>query len=205
MSLFCGQPDPAGLAAFYKRPRANACLLAFFDFVDEPVRICSRTVAVMDGQHGYRWRSGRGILIGLPNVSSEDDDDLAPLREYNLGILDRYADAENWRATVIDAVRDRANYAGRAYSLALQAMNDDGTAYQYPAILDQGQMSKMRFQQGPGEALLTLECEAGSTLLNKPFGYRYTDADQRALYPGDRGMEFTSEMNQFVIFTDFGG
>lgn len=199
--MFEGQPDAAGMRALFRRGRVEMALCAFFDFADEPLRLCTRTIGFTDLQNGDRWKAGGGLLIGIPGIDYSDSD-LAPKREFHLGIQEVATMAADWRKTLIDAVDDAANYQGRQYALLLQAF-DAGQPFGYPIYLDQGKMSRQSLMFSTDISMISLTCEAGATRFNIPSGLYLTSPDQKSLYPTDEGLEFTTENNRLVVWTKF--
>lgn len=63
------------------------------------------------------------------------------------------------------------------------------------AILDviqvwTGTLDTMPISQGPETSSITVTAEHRGITFARPRGFRYTDADQQRLYPGDRSLEF---------------
>tara|TARA_R100000951_G_scaffold116730_1_gene130197 strand:- start:3668 stop:4267 length:600 start_codon:yes stop_codon:yes gene_type:complete len=199
--VFEGQPDIEGMRALFAADRVEIALCAFFDFADEPLRLCTRTIPFVDNENGDTWASGSGLLIGLPSVDFSDNS-LAPEREFNLGISESSALADDWRKVLTDAVDDFANYQGRAYSLQLQVFSG-GQPFGYPIYIDRGKMSRQSLKFGPDISMISLMCEAGATRFNVPSGLYLTGPDQKSLYPTDEGLDFTTESGKLVIWTKF--
>lgn len=86
-----------------------------------------------------------------------------------------------------DRVRDRA------VTIYLQLLTADPEApIGTPLALYSGTMQRMPWSaSGPGERRLRLECEGNFFRRNAAPRGRWTDADQKARYPGDRGLERT--------------
>ena len=59
-----------------------------------------------------------------------------------------------------------------------------------PMALYSGTMHRMPWgAEGPGKRTIQIECEGNFFRRNQPPRGRWTDADQKAIYPGDRGFE----------------
>ena len=200
MSLFAGQPNAGQLRALLAKDRVEATLCLHLDFGKNPLRLCARAIPFTDIR-GERWTGGGGLLVGLPEVSASDDE-LAPYRDYILGIPERLVSSANWRGAVMDEVRDTANYKGRAYRLSLQIF-DQRAPVGNPITIDQGQMSRMEVEFAPDISGLRLQCEAGAVRMNVPTGQLLTYADQKSLYPTDEGLEFVAENYRQVVWTKF--
>ncbi|MEO0422594.1 MAG: hypothetical protein AAF184_09685 [Pseudomonadota bacterium] len=80
---------------------------------------------------------------------------------------------------------------GRNYRVRIRLFNEDGTqATPDPILLHAGQMDFVAVSDEEGIEQLELQCENAAADLLRPNGSRYTDADQQALFPGDRGFEY---------------
>lgn len=92
--------------------------------------------------------------------------------------------------TAIVAIALGQNVRGRPLRLRLAVMNK--TTQQVRAIeqLWAGQIASMPIQQSGGTATVTVIGESIGTIFARPKPIRYTDADQRKLYPTDECLRY---------------
>ena len=199
-ALYDGQIDETELRSLLRRDAVQCTTLVHFDFADTPMFMCSRSVGFTD-KRGQRWASARGMLVGLPDITFSDDD-LAPFREFHLGVLGGAEAPENWREIAYNTIRNKANYQGRPYSFGFQLF-DDTTSLPvgYPITVDVGQMSNMELFVENGDegvaAAISLTCEAGLYRAGQPQGDLLSHSDQLSRHPGDDGLEFVVEKGLF--------
>ncbi|MEM9315000.1 MAG: hypothetical protein AAGA95_10255 [Pseudomonadota bacterium] len=80
---------------------------------------------------------------------------------------------------------------GRSYRVRVRIYNADGTqATADPILVSAGQMDFVAVTDSDEGEVLELQCETAAADLLRPNGSRYTDADQQALFPGDRFFEY---------------
>lgn len=152
--------------------------LVFMDFRDTPKRWWTGFGDLDAG--GHRWQ-GVGDLITISPISTAYDLSAEPMT-FTLActpeLLDLSINAK-WR------VRDRP------VTVSLQLF-DMGTKQVLgsPFVMFSGTMQRMPWKaSGPTERTLTLEAEGLFFRRNAPPRGRWTDADQRARYAGDKGLE----------------
>jgi hypothetical protein len=74
------------------------------------------------------------------------------------------------------------------------AMMDD------PMQIFGGRMDTMRVSDSGDTSEIVVSCESRLIDMDRPRERRYTDADQKELYPGDRGCEFVAAASEKNIF-----
>lgn len=96
-------------------------------------------------------------------------------------------------ANIVQIARAQ-NYQGRSAKIWFAPLNE--TTYQPisdPVLAFEGRMNKMDYQVGE-DATFSLACESRLVDWNRPRIRRYNDADQRARFPSDRGLEYIEQM-----------
>ena len=129
---------------------------------------------------GHRWQ-GVGDLISISPISTAYDLSAEPMTFTLACTPELLALAINAKARVRD----------RPVTVSLQLF-DMGTKQVLgsPFVMFSGTMQRMPWKaSGPTERTLTLEAEGLFFRRNAPPRGRWTDADQKARYPGDRGFE----------------
>lgn len=204
MSIFFdGQPEPERLARLIEAEAVRVALLFHLDIDGAPFRVCSQTVGFRDRKWGARWEPGAGMMVGLPQLGGQDGE-LAPFREYHLGMIGIRSAATGWQADIVDLVGRRSDWVWRDMALWLQFFDmaaDEPVGF--PVALDTGVMSKMSAQFGAAGSLLTLGVESAAARKGVPLGGLMTYRDQLARFPGDKGMEFTIENGKLITWTQW--
>lgn len=175
-------------------------VMLHLDFAEEPLRLCNRTAGFTD-LNGRLWRKGAGLVIGMPDLSGGKGQ-LAPLREYHLGIIEQFIELQNWRGAMFGMMRDKQNYRRRAYGLYGQLMTN-GAPLGLPIAFDKGVMDRMSAQFKTKASLITLGCEGLLARKGVPAYGMQTFRDQKRRYPFDKGFEFTTENNRLITWTDW--
>lgn len=75
----------------------------------------------------------------------------------------------------------------RAY---VALMHPDTHAIVDVVPLWRGTLDQMPIKHGPTTSVISVTAEHMAIAMSRPKGARYTDADQRRLYPGDRSLEY---------------
>ena len=171
--------------------RVGAAALVFMDFRDTPKRWWTGWGDLDAG--GYRWQ-GLGDLISMTTINTAYDLSAEPMTftlactPEILGLaLDAKARVRDRAVTVstqLFALEATAGFtAGGGEVMRGQPL---GT----PFVMFAGTMQRMPWKaSGPSERTLTVEAEGLFFRRNAPPRGRWTDADQRARYPGDAGLE----------------
>lgn len=203
---FLADQPPEGHArilGLLQREVVEMAVMLHLDFANGPVRLCNRALPFTDLQNGHLWRSGAGLLVGLPELGGGIDT-LAPMREYRLGIPADIAEGENWRAALVDEVRDVANYRGRLAGLYWQLFDHDtGGPVGYPSALDVGIMDKMTCGFSASGVVVSLSSESFLARKGVPVYGMQTYADQKRWHPTDEGLQFVTEAGKLIVWTNW--
>lgn len=206
MSYFLdAQPaaDRDRIKALLNGEAVHMALLIHADFATEPLFMSDRAVEFVDNKWGYVWGRGKGLLVGIPNLSSSPDN-LAPMREYQLGLPIEAIDSPNWRADLVRMVGDVGEYRGREISMYGQLFDPyTSQPVGHPFTHDKAVMDKMRVSFGGWGAVVTLQAEGLLARKGAPtYGYQSYE-DQLRRYPGDEFYQFTTENKKLVTWTQF--
>lgn len=187
-------------------PVVRMGLCFHMDFADGPISISNRAVPFTDLRHGRVYGAGQALLIGLPDLSSQDGT-LAPFREYRLGfateVMAADSSLENWMAGLVAFCGNTANYRTREAELALQLFDDAGACIGWPIVIDRGLMDRMSVAVASDGIVVTLQVE--SLLSRKgvaPYGM-WTYRNQMSRYPGDKGCQFVTEAGRRITWTQW--
>jgi hypothetical protein len=88
------------------------------------------------------------------------------------------------------------NIRGKSVSVYLGILDPDSHAVLQMVPLWGGQLDQMPIGYGPDNAAISVTAEHRAVAYARPKPLRYTDADQRRLYPGDRCLEFLINQSQ---------
>jgi hypothetical protein len=199
-AFYAAQPASAR-QAIYDGLRAGALDMAYlleFDFASGPVRLCNRTVPVVDGKDGHTWTPA-------PRTSAIRDigggpDVLAPVRVYAMTIPPDLLNAFAGEAGPMPDLRSKSEYQGRTATLSLQLLQTgqgaSGTdlALGYPSTLHTGQMD--RVERSVTREGVTFEMHVEGFLARKGVqgAGLLTPRDQKQRFPGDLGLNYAAEV-----------
>lgn len=129
---------------------------------------------------GHVWQ-GLGDLIGISPISTT----------YQVSAEQVTFDLAATPELMALALGSKARFRGRSVTIYLQLYTmEPEAAIGSPIALYSGTMQRMPWSaSGPGERRLRLECEGNFFRRNAAPRGRWTDSDQKARYPGDRGLE----------------
>jgi len=133
---------------------------------------------------GETWIGG-GQLIKISRVS-ETSEVVAEKVDFGLSGID----------SSIIAIALGENYQGRAVEMFLCFFDDDGQPIQSPLSIYKGMLDVMEIEQTGRTADIVVRAESRLRQLRQAPLTRYTDQDQKSLYPGDRGFEFVAAMQE---------
>lgn len=162
--------------------------LVFMDFLNSPQRWWTGFGDLDVG--GHRWR-GLGDLISMSSIQTN----------YQVSAKKMSFEVAATQEMLALALNAKARVRDRAVTVYLQmfAMDDvevagsnilSGQPIGSPIALFNGTMQKMPWSaDGPNQRKITIEAEGLFFRRNSPPRGRWTDADQKARYPGDRGLE----------------
>lgn len=154
----------------------NRCALALLVelLLDSPVRV---TTAAVDIEHGgFTWIGGRGVSV---DKVSEQGGEVQPMRFSLSGVPSEML-----------AVALGTTVQGRVVRAYTALMNPDTQAIVDVMPLWAGTLDQMPINHGTENSVVSVTAEHRAIAMSRPRGARYTDADQRRLYPGDRCLEY---------------
>lgn len=193
MSLF-----PETIQAHLAGRTVRVSFLVLFDFVTQPMRVWTGAGALTTGGFPWYGLGSLGSISGLEQaVNGEAPETTFILSGINSEIVAIARD--EWESEAKD----------RLAKVLLQFHNDSDdkplTTYDAPYAIWAGRMQTPRFQfQGPRTRRITVTAETLFTLRSRPSFSQYTDSDQNARFPGDRGFEFVPGLiNKTVPWPDF--
>lgn len=85
---------------------------------------------------------------------------------------------------------------GKRVKLSLALLDPETQAIVRVQQLWAGQLDQMPVEFGPDTAGISVTAEHRAITYGRPKPLRYTDAEQRRLYPGDRGLEYLIDQSQ---------
>jgi len=91
------------------------------------------------------------------------------------------------------------DYQGRPAKLWIGVLDTAGNLIADPVMVLDGRMDTVEIDEGGDAAIITQHVESELIDLRRPRTSRYTDVEQKALYPGDRGLEFVASLQDQVI------
>lgn len=159
-------------------------MLVHFDFVEDPRRywLGFGPLPTLDG-HVWEGTAGLGEISGL-NVPIGT---VAQQVSFALSGVD---------ARVANLARRQSDLVkGRAVTVFVQIFNDDWSPLGLPLHVWSGDLDVMSWDQSEdGSFIVKVSAESIWAARRKsPFGF-YTDADQQARSPGDRGLELMASL-----------
>ena len=167
------------LVAAAGAPLVSALLFVELNFASGVLRL---TTAGHDVQwNGHTWL-GVGVL-GSVEAMTEDVSLAATGLKLTLSGVD----------PAIISIALQEDYQGRDARIWFAAFNDTGALVADPALLNVWRMDNMPVARGE-TATVELHLESEMAAWDRPRVRRFTDADQKAEHPGDRGLEFVAEM-----------
>ena len=175
--------DAATLSALAQRT-VRLSPLVFFDFVGDPRRygFQSGPLRTADGQE-WEGTGGVGSISGLATPIGTT----APVVTFQMSGVDARVAALARAAS--------STVKGRGVTVFLQVFTEDWGLLGSPISLWDGELDLMRYRaEGGGQYTVSVTAETAWTKRSKPpFGF-LTDTDQKARFPGDRGLEQVSSL-----------
>jgi len=174
-----------------REDRLAAARLVELDFDDAvaPTRVW-QGVGTLRTDDGREW-TGMGVLGSISPLEAGADLSASP---FTVGLRNAAEGVETDFAAFNAAVaaERRRDVYGRRIRVYLQVLDiDTGAPVGEPIAEAVGMMSHISTARvGPSEVSITVHCEGLFAEGHKPPHGRYTDADQRARYPGDPSLEF---------------
>lgn len=203
IELLKAQPaaDRDRILALLQREVVELSVLLHLDFADRPLFLCNRNIPFIDNKWGHEWGAGSGYMFGVADVQNGDGQ-LAPYREYSLGMPYEWIDADDWKSVLFGMVMNKRDYRGRDAGFYGQ-MFDDGVPVGHPFAFDVGVMDKMTVSFQSGGAVVSLTTEGFMARKGVPVYGMQTYRDQLRRYPGDMGFQFTTEADNLIVATDW--
>lgn len=174
------------VAAHLEKRTVGAALLMLFDVLDEPLRYWNGFSPLVAG--GFTWE-GSGDLVEVEGLDAPAGAVASQTTAALSGVP----------AELVALVRNASDRVkGRALKVYLQCLDihptDGGQAWKAldePALIWSGVMDQMRYSiDGPTSRRITVSAESIWTGRNRPPYGLLTSADQKARYPGDKGLDF---------------
>jgi hypothetical protein len=137
---------------------------------------------------GETWL-GNGVFMGLSSLRENEQ-----LEADGLDVILAGVPAE-----IVSLVLTYAqhNAAGKVYLGFMQpgrAVIDD------PIVLFSGTLDVPKISDGPTQLTISLTYESTLILLKEAKDLRYTDAQQKQMFPGDKGFEFVEQIDQWSAY-----
>lgn len=171
--------------------RVVACLpLVFMDFVETPRR-WAPGFGTLTTNDDLEWQ-GTGELITVDGLA-EDIGVTANAMTFTLSGVD---------AELVTLARNAsARVKGRRVVVYIQFFDlADWSPLDLPVVLKVATMDQMRYiADGPGSRAIIVTAEGLWTGRNRPAFGLYTDRDQAARFPGDRGLEQIADLVTKVV------
>lgn len=168
------------MAALTTASAVNPFILAEAEFQSGTVRLWNgHGPLAWDGE---QWLGG-GTLLELSSVEETSSTSAAGVKISLSGI-----------PSDMLALALCEHYQGRRVRLWLGAMDEGGQIVADPIPLFSGRMDVMSIDEGAETSTIVMSVENQLIDLKRADDLRYTDAAQKALYPGDRGLEFVAAL-----------
>lgn len=206
IELLAAQPSGqrSAVTAALAGPEIHMAMMLHLDFADGPLNLSNRSLPFTDLQYGRDFMPGAGLLVGLPPSIDGGDDNLAPWREYHLGLPNEMIDLTDWAARLIEMCQDKPNYCNRKAELSLQLFNrDTGAVVGWPIVFDSGYMDTMRISVQRGGAVVTVTSEGLLARKGVPVYGMQTYLDQKRRFVDDEGFQFVTESGRLITWTDW--
>lgn len=194
------QPEElrAQILAALRDGQISVAMLLFFDFASGPVRLCSRTVPVIDGKDGHTWQPLRAS-VEMDDISGSPDT-WAPARRYSMTVPQALLDRFDGEAGMFPDLADKTAYQDRAATLSLQLMrvaagpNGEDVALGYPSVLHAGLMDRIEIAMTREGVRHDLYVEGVLARKRVPGNGRLNPRDQKRRHPGDLGLDYVPEI-----------
>lgn len=92
------------------------------------------------------------------------------------------------------------DYRNRPLRIWLLKMNEAFDAVDESYLQFAGRMDTMTIEDTGSTATISMQCESNLADLARPRVVRYTDAEQKRLHPGDRGLEFVAALAEKPLY-----
>jgi hypothetical protein len=102
--------------------------------------------------------------------------------------------------TALIAVALTENYQGKACSIMFGALDSSGSLVSTPITIFSGRMDVMSINDDGQNATIGMTAENKLVDFRRPREVRYTDEEQKNLYPLDKGLEFVNSIQEKQIY-----
>lgn len=168
------------LAAASQASVVRPIALVYLDFLSEAVRANSTDFTV--SWDGHDWL-GTGALGTIGAVEETIESKATTLSLSISGV-----DPE----LLPKAIGDR--YQGRTGQLSIAMLDEAYQIIGTPVLTFEGPMDAMPIEISGSVGTITVTVTDGRADWERPAVIRYTNEDQQAFYPGDKGLEFVPQM-----------
>ena len=101
-------------------------------------------------------------------------------------------------ALVYEALAE--DYQGRACSIMFGALSPTAGLISSPVTVFSGRMDVMQISDDGQSSLITMTAENRLVDFKRVREVRYTDEEQKTLFPGDKGLEFVTAIQETTIY-----
>lgn len=156
----------------------RAALLAHFDFLDEPTSVWRGYGTLVAGGRDWSGLGELGDIDGLEQAIGT----VAPQSTFTLSGVD---------PSIVTLARQQSDRVkGRSVTAYVQFFDTNDQTLDEPFAVWSGILDQMKFTaMGVARRTITVTAEGLWTNRRRPPWGLYTDRDQNARYPGDRGLE----------------
>ena len=91
------------------------------------------------------------------------------------------------------------DYQNRLLTIYMGFIDDSNALVDDPFILTRGRMDVMSISQTGSDTTIQITCETRMIDFERPRRRTYSDQDQKAKYPNDRGFEFVNSIQEIEI------
>jgi hypothetical protein len=91
------------------------------------------------------------------------------------------------------------DYQNRNMTIYLGFMNDSNQLVDDPFVMTRARMDVMSISQSGESTIIEITCETRMIDFERPRRRTYSDQDQKAKYPNDRGFEFVNSIQEIEI------
>jgi len=102
--------------------------------------------------------------------------------------------------TAMLAVALTENYQGRECSVLFGALQASGALVSSPVTIFSGRMDVMSINDDGQDATIIMSAENKLVDFRRPREVRYTDQEQKNLFPSDKGLEFVTAIQEKQIY-----
>ncbi|MDI3335860.1 hypothetical protein QKW60_05545 [Defluviimonas aestuarii] len=199
--LLAAQPNPTAVENALAKEAVHWAVLLELKFVSGTQYLSNMNVPFTDMLWGRTW-VGTGELGGMSNIDGGPDD-LAPYREYYLGlpwgVLNDESLPTQAASRLPELIGNPSDYRGREANLYIQLFDgafSDGRAFPVgvPIAIDKSLMQHATASYSPSAAILTMKVEGLLARKGAPVFGLLTDRDQKRRHSTDNGLRYVPEV-----------